>query len=117
MVSMFVNLISGWSLRKEMKKMASTVSDPDYLLELKNVNDEDLQSTIKEAVAVACTQLSSSIDAVVTRMTHAVLQMQQDYCKKAIQLEFEAEERKLLGDVLVAFIREINAGAAGWGTS
>jgi hypothetical protein len=50
-------------------------------------------------------------------MIHAVLQMQYDACKKVIQLEFEAEERRLLGDVLVAFIREINAGLAGWETS
>jgi hypothetical protein len=116
MVSMFVNLISGWSLKKEMKKMASAVSDPDYLLELKKVNDGDLQSPINEAVALACTQLSTSIDAAVTRMIRAVLQMQQDSCKKVIQLEFEAEERKLLGDVLAAFIREINAGSE-WGPS
>jgi hypothetical protein len=86
-------------------------------LELKKVDDGDLQSSIKEAMALACTQLSSSIDATVNKMIHAVLQMQYDSCKKVIQLEFEAEERRLLGDVLVAFIREINAGLAGWETS
>jgi hypothetical protein len=103
------------SLKREMKKMGNTVSDPNFLLELKGVDDGDLQSPIKGVVALACTQLSSSIDAAVTKMTHAVLQMQQDSCKSSIQLEFETEERRLLEDVLVAFIREINAGSSSAG--
>jgi hypothetical protein len=101
------------SLQKEMKKIAKSVSDSDFLHELKSVDDEDLQSPIQEAVVLARTQLSSSIDVAVKKMTHSVLRMQQSYCKKSVRLEIEAEERILLGDALVAFIRDINICSAG----
>ncbi|KAH9965565.1 hypothetical protein BGW80DRAFT_1345251 [Lactifluus volemus] len=96
------------SLKKEMKRMAKAVSDPDFLRELKGVVDEDLESPIREVIALAHTQLSSHIDAEVIKMTHAELQMRQDYCKKCIKQEIEAEERSQLSDALVAFIRELN---------
>jgi hypothetical protein len=103
----------GESLQKEMKKITNGFSDSDFLLKLKNVHDEDLQSPIQQATALAHTQLSSSIDAAVKKMTPIVLRMQQDHCKKAVKLEIEAEERKLLGDALSKFICEINACAVG----
>jgi hypothetical protein len=101
------------SLKKEMKRMANAVPDPDFLRELKGVGDEDLQSPIEEVIALAHTQLSSYIDAEVKKMTHAELQMQQDYCKKCLKQEIEAKERRQLGDALVAFIRELNACSVG----
>jgi len=45
------------SLRQEMRKMANGISDSDFLLELKGMEDEDLQSLVQEAVALANTQL------------------------------------------------------------
>jgi hypothetical protein len=101
------------SLRKEMERIAKGFSDSDFLLNLKSVHDEDLQPPIQEAMVLAQTQLSSSIDSAVKKMTHAVLQMQQSLCRKIVKAEIEAEERKLLGDALLAFIREINACSAG----
>ncbi|KAI0250874.1 hypothetical protein BJV78DRAFT_526274 [Lactifluus subvellereus] len=101
------------SLQKEMKTIANDVTDSDFLLELKTVDDEDLKSAIQEASVLAHTRLSSSIDTVVKKMTPAILRMQQDHCKKAVQREIESEQRKVLGDALVEFIREINANSAG----
>jgi hypothetical protein len=101
------------SLKAEMKTIvASGVSDPDFLFELKTVDDDDLKSAIQEAFVLAQTQLSSSIDTAVKKMTHAVSRMQVDYCKKAVQHEMESEKRKMLDDVLLEFIREINANSA-----
>jgi hypothetical protein len=115
--SIVVGLFSGSketdeeSLRSDVKKKKS-VSDSDFLLQLKRVDDKDLEAAIQMAVDLACTQLSSSIDAAVKKMTHRVLQMQQDECKKCMQREIEAEERKEVGGKLADFIHAINEVSA-----
>lgn len=101
------------SLRKEMKKIANDISDPDFLLELKGMEDEDLKGPIHQAVTIANTHLASLIDATANKMTHAVLRMQQDECKKNVQHEVETEQRKMLGGALVNFIQDINKNSAG----
>ena len=105
------------SLRKEMKKIASGISDSDFLLGLKGIEDEDLKDPIQEVVALANTQLSSSVDATVNKLTHTVLRMQQDECKYHIRLEVETERRKVLDSALVDFIRDINKNSVGRRTS
>ena len=105
------------SLRKEMKKMANGISDADFLLELKGIDDEDLKVPTQEAVDLAQTQLSRSIDATVKKMTPAVLQMQQDECKKGIQQQVETEQRNALHGVVVNFIQDVNKNSAGRRTS
>jgi len=101
------------ALKNEMKKIAKTLSDSEFLLGLKSIEIEDLQPTIQEAETLAHTSLSSSIDATVNTMTHAVLQMQQDSCKKEIQKEVQTKEARALSDALVKFIRDLNAKSAG----
>ena len=100
-------------LRKEMDKIANGISDSKFLLELKGIEDEDLKVSIQEAVALAKTQLGSSVDATVDKLTHAVLRMQQDECKKNLQHEVEAEQRKVLAGALVNFIRDVNKNSVG----
>jgi hypothetical protein len=58
-------------------------------------------------------QLSLSVDTTVNKLTRAVLRMQEDECKKIIQREIETEQRKVLGGVLMNFIRDINKNSAG----
>lgn len=101
------------SLRREMRKMATSVSDRDFLLELTDIDDDDLKPTIQKATVVAHTQLSSSIDSTVNKMTHAVSRMQQEECKKAVQLEIETEQREGLSGVLMDFIRDVNESSIG----
>jgi hypothetical protein len=96
------------SLRTDVKKITSSTSDSDFLLWLKGIDDKDLEDAIQAAVKFACSQLSSSIDAVVKKMTHSVLRMQQNECKRLMQLEKEAGERKELGGILADFIQAIN---------
>ena len=96
------------SLRTEVKKLTSSVSDSRFLLQLKDVDDKDLESAIQVVVDLACSQLSSSIDAAVKKMTHAVLRMQEDECKRHMQREMETEERKELDGQLAYFIHSIN---------
>jgi hypothetical protein len=43
------------SLRSEMKKIADGISDADFLLELKGVENEDLEAKAQEAVGIAHT--------------------------------------------------------------
>ena len=105
------------SLRKEMRSIANGISDSDFLLGLKGIEDEGLKVPIQEAVALANTQLASLVDTTVNKLTHAVLRMQQDECKKIIKLEVEVEKRKVLGGALVNFIRDINKNWTGRQTS
>ena len=105
------------SLRREMKKKARGISDSDFLLELKGIDDKDLETTIQQAGVFAHSWLSSLIDKTVEKMTHAVLWMQQEQCKKSLQREIDAEEGKALGIVLLKFIREINERSVGRGSS
>ncbi|KAI9511015.1 hypothetical protein F5148DRAFT_1281300 [Russula earlei] len=105
------------SLRKEMTKMTNAVSDSKFLQELKGIDDDDLAAPIHEALALAHTQLSSSIDRTVKNMTLAMLWAQEEGCKSSIRLEVEAKERKALSSVLVTFIRDINKSAVVWRNS
>ena len=106
------------SLRKEMNKMANNISDSDFLLGLKGIEDEeDLKGPIQDVVALATTHLSSLVDPTVKKLTHAVLRMQQDECKRNIQHEVETEQRKALGGALVNFIRDVNKSSVGRRTS
>ena len=99
-------------LQSEVKKITKSVSDSEFLLQLKHVDDKDLEAAIQMAVDLACTQLSSSIDTAVKKMTHRVLQMQQEECKKSMQREIEAEKRKEVGGKLADFIHAINEVSA-----
>lgn len=96
------------SLRTDVKKITKNTSDSDFLLQLEGVDDKDLEVPIQAAVDLACSQLSSSIDSTVKRMTHAVLWMQQEECKRLMQREKETEERKVLSRKLADFIQIIN---------
>lgn len=101
------------SLKMEMKKIASALSDSEFLLGLTSIEDEDLQPAIQEVKMLAYTSISSSIDATVKKMTHEVLHMQQDCCKKAIQKEIQTKEATALRNALVSFIRDLNTKSAG----
>ena len=100
------------SLRADVKKITSGVSDSSFLRQMKGVNDKDLEAAIQVAVDLACSQLSSSIDTAVKKMTHAVLRMQEDECKRSMQREIEMEERKELDAKIADFIHAINEVSA-----
>ncbi|KAH9164611.1 hypothetical protein EDB89DRAFT_2247116 [Lactarius sanguifluus] len=100
-------------LKQEMKKIARAVTDSQFLLGLKSLEIEDLQPAIQETETLAHTSLSSSIDAAVKTMTHVVLNMQQDICKKEIQKDVQTKEARALSDALVGFIRNLNTKSAG----
>ena len=100
------------SLRRDVKKLTSRASDSSFLLELEGEDDKDLEAAIQVAVDLACSQLSSSIDTVVRKMTQDVLRMQEDECKRSMQRETETEERKELRGKLAEFIHVINDASA-----
>ena len=105
------------SLRKELRKIKGGTSDSGFLLQLKGVDDKELEAPIQAVLDFACGQLTSSIDTAVKKMTHAVLRMQQDECKKSMQREVETEKRKELRGIYVDFIQVINKVSAGRRTS
>ena len=100
-------------LKKEMKKIASAVSDSEFLLGLKSIEIEDLRPAIQEAETLAHTSLLSLIADTVKKMTHAVLHMQQDICKKEIQKNIQTKTARVMRGALVNFIRDLNAKSAG----
>ena len=101
------------SLKIEMKKIASALSDSEFLLGLKNIEIDGLQPVIQEALMLAYTSLSSSIDDIVKKMTQDVVHMQQESCKKKIQKAIQAQEARALSDSLINFIRDLNAKSTG----
>ena len=101
------------SLKIEMKKIASALSDSEFLLGLKNIEIDGLQPVIQEAEMLAYTSLSSSIDDIVKKMTQDVVHMQQESCKKKIQKAIQAQEVRALSDSLINFIRDLNAKSTG----
>ena len=105
------------SLRGEMKRIADGISDADFLLELKGIDNGDLVAQAQEAVVIAYAQLSSSIDATVNQMTRDVLHMQTEECNRKIQLEIETKQRKALDDARTSFIQDVNKKSAGQRTS
>ncbi|KAI9453856.1 hypothetical protein BJY52DRAFT_1189313 [Lactarius psammicola] len=118
--SVVTRLFSYWtgsrgeeSFKNQMKTTAANLPDSRFLKRLESADDKDLRSTVQNAKALAQRELSYSIDTAANKMTHAVLAMQQDNCRMFVQLEVENEERKVLADALVEFIREINKKSAG----
>jgi predicted transposase YbfD/YdcC len=101
------------SLQKEARKITSDITDSDFLRDLKGMQDKDLADPIREAMALAHSNLSSLIDDTVKKMTHAVLHMQLEECKRRVKREIETEERCALNDIRVKFIRDLNQNSAG----
>jgi len=96
-------------LKVQMRALAERLPDSDFLLEIKAVEDKDLQPTIKSIEALAYTILSPLIDKTVGSMTHAVAEMQKEHCRRSIQHEIESEEMDLRSAALANFIQEFNA--------
>jgi hypothetical protein len=105
------------SFKSQMETAAAVLPDSQFLQRLESIDDTELQSTVLNARALAQNELSKSIDAVVRDMTHVVLEMQQEKCKMFVEAQVENEEMKVLDDVLVEFIREINKTSAARHTS
>jgi hypothetical protein len=101
------------SLTKEMKKIAGALSDSEFLLGLKSIEIDGLQTAIQETEMLAYISLSSSIDDTVKKMTQDVVHMQQESCKKKIQKAIQVQMARALSDSLVKFIRDLNAKSAG----
>jgi hypothetical protein len=103
----------GRLLKKEMKSLAADLSDSQFLLQMKGVQDEALHPMIRDIEVLSYSLLSSSIDATVGAMTGAVVAMQKEVSKTTIRHEIESEEMKLRNEALEDLIRKINARSVG----
>lgn len=101
------------TLQREMKKFAASVSDSQFLHDIKKIEDEDMQTVIEQVDNLVYEQLGYSIDKAVTAMTRVVLDMQKKQCRKSIQQKVESEGKKQLKAALTEFIRDINELSAG----
>ena len=100
-------------LKKEMKGFAAQLSDSEFLLQLKSIDDKELLPRIQRIEVMAHSLLSSLIDKTVESMAHEMAAMQQEHYRRAIRDELGTEEMSLQNKVLVKFIRELNAHSAG----
>jgi hypothetical protein len=103
------------TLKKDMKNLAASISNSQFLRDIKNIGDKEMQTVIEQVDDLVYEQLGSSIDKIIKTMTPVVLDMQQQRCWRSMQDEVESQERNLLKGVLTEFIRDINAHSAGWG--
>jgi hypothetical protein len=99
-------------LKSEMKVISARLSDSRFLLELKDVDDKDLRSVIQEIEALAHSLLSSLIDKTIGNMTHEILAMQQEHCRRAIRDQLKSEATKRQNELLVNLIHVLNAQSA-----
>jgi hypothetical protein len=97
------------SLKKDMKNLAASVPDSQFLLDIKKIGDKEMQTVIKQVDDLVYEQLGSSIDKIVKTMTRDVLDMQQKRCEKSMQQEVESQEKNLRRSALTEFIRDVNA--------
>jgi hypothetical protein len=107
------------SLKEAMKILAARTPDPQFLLQIKSLEDSDVdaQSLIREVQDFADATLASSIGTAVETMTRALLAKQQEICKQSVQDEINGEEDKALRDALTEFIQIISSRAAERGDS
>ncbi|KAI9443933.1 hypothetical protein H4582DRAFT_2125919, partial [Lactarius indigo] len=103
------------TFKNEMKQAAAQIPDSQFLQQLESTNEDDLRSAAQDAKAIAQSELLSSIDTVVEKMTHAILAMQQDTCGRSLHFQIANEEREVLNNALAEFIREINKQSVGVG--
>ena len=99
-------------LRSEMKVLSARLSDSQFLLELKDVDDKDLVPAIQEIEALAHSILSSLIDKTLGNMAHEMAAMQQEHCRRAINAQLKSEATKRRNELLVELIRALNAQSA-----
>lgn len=102
------------TLEGEMKSLSARLSDSQFLLEMKDVNDEVLRPMIREIEALSHSLLSPLIDTTVGAMTHAVMALQKDVFRRNIQHDIENDEMKRQNQGLAEFVRELNAQSAAW---
>ncbi|KAH9047121.1 hypothetical protein EDB84DRAFT_1462824 [Lactarius hengduanensis] len=100
---------SGDLLGRDMRMLAGSITDSQFLLDVKGITETETRPATQEIETLAHAQLASTIDAAVKAMTRNVLAMQQEYCTRSIQHEMESEERKSLNNALIEFIRDVNA--------
>jgi hypothetical protein len=107
------------SLKEAMKILAARTPDPQFLLQIKSMEDSDVdtQSLVREVQDFAHATLASSIGTTVETMTRALLAKQQEICKQSVQDEINGEENKALRDALTEFIQTINSRSAERGDS
>ncbi|KAI0280129.1 hypothetical protein BGY98DRAFT_965783 [Russula aff. rugulosa BPL654] len=101
------------TLKREMKKLAASVSDSQFIHDMKTIGDEEMRTVIEQVENLVYEQLGYSIDKAVGAMTRVVLDMQKKRCRKLMQLKVEIEGKKLLKAALTEFIRDINALSVG----
>lgn len=100
------------TLKREMKSLSARLSDSQFLLELKDVNDELLRPMIQEIEGLSHSLLSPLIDTTVGAMADAVTALQKDVFKRNIQHDIESDEMKRRNEELAGFVRELNAQSA-----
>lgn len=100
------------TLKGEMKSISARLSDSQFLLNLKDVNDELLRPMIQEIEGLSHYLLSPLIDTTVGSMADAVMALQKDVVRRNIQHDIESDEMKRQNEKIAVFVRELNAQSA-----
>jgi hypothetical protein len=105
------------TLKREMKNLANSVSDSQFLLDIKNIGDKEIRTVIEQVDDLVYEQLGSSIDKMEKAMIPVVLDMQRQRCGRSMQHEVESQEKNLLRGALTELVRDVNALSVGRGDS
>jgi hypothetical protein len=103
----------GGSLKREMKSFAARISDSQFLLKIKDMDDEVLRPVIQEIEILSHSLLSSIIDTTAGNMARVVVAIQHEVFRRNLRCEIESGEWRQQSEALVAFIRNLNTLSAG----
>ena len=96
------------TLWRGANNFASSVSDSDFLMQLKTaVLDETLRDASAEAEETACAYLTTVVDNLVSGIGQQILSTQKGECDKQIQREVGSAEEKELGVLRSDFVHQI----------
>ncbi|TFY78520.1 hypothetical protein EWM64_g5494 [Hericium alpestre] len=100
------------SLLKEAERITSEKTDSEFLARLDTftfgLDDKGLLSKINETKGLAQEALRKSIAHVLKTLPHTVLAIQQEDCRRQIEMELASEQQMAIDEARLEFIRMVN---------
>jgi hypothetical protein len=96
-------------LIQQARGIATHMSDPDFLMRLKDIptDDETLKATVTDTENMTQSHLNSTISKLLKKLVHSALHIQEQECTKQIQREAASQAKKDADRFRTEFICQI----------
>jgi hypothetical protein len=101
--------LSPHKLNQQARSIASHTPDPDFLMNLKGIreDDETVKTVMADTEAFAYSYFHNTISKLLKKLVHPALRIQQDHCLKQIQRQVSSEASRDIDSFRKEFIRGI----------